>query len=93
MMESYNYYTEEMVKTKLGTAQKMLEELDDMTLEELKENYLYYLEEPLFFLKYDPYNKDTLKKIKAKEDLISYFKLGLNMLIAHLKNYKYLDIL
>ena len=51
MDEISNYYSKEMIDTKIGLTEQLLKELNSMSLAELKENYLYFLTEPLFSLK------------------------------------------
>lgn len=87
MNEISNYYSKEMIDTKIGLTEQLLKELNSMSLAELKENYLYFLTEPLFSLKYDPYTEEIVKEIQDKESFKSYFQLGLNLFLTHLKNY------
>lgn len=87
--------TEKQQHVKTMLADKMLDELPKMTLDEIKENYIYMCEDPIFSIKYRIYNKEQLDSFtdETKEDLVSYFKLGLNMYKTNVANAKYLDVL
>lgn len=95
MIESTQHYTKEQIENKISLVNQLLEIIDTLPLENLKEEYLYYSREPLFKKNYDPYDSITVKNMREedKETLRSYFKLGLNMYKAILTRYDYLDIL
>ena len=90
--QELNYYTPQDIEIKQAMAKRMLELLNTMSLSDIKENYEYMREEPLFLVKYTPYSKEQVQSItdENREDLISYFSLGLNMYLTKLNNYEFL---
>lgn len=80
---------------KLMLYKSMINELPKMSLEELKDNYIYMLEDLFFTTNYKYYNSDIINKFteKDKEDFRKYFLLGLNMYKTKIENASYLDIL
>lgn len=89
--QELNYYTPQDIEIKQAMAKRMLELLNTMSLSDIKENYEYMRDEPLFLVKYTPYSKEQVQSItdENREDLISYFSLGLNMYLTKLNNYEF----
>lgn len=66
-----------------------------MELEEIKKQYLYMSNQPLFHVDYRVHPTEHINNLKeeSKKDFISYFKLGLNMLITKINNYGFIKLM
>ena len=82
-------------EVKLMLYKSLVNELPKMSLEELKDNYIYMLEDPFFTTNYKYYTSDIVNKFteKDKENLMKYFLLGLNMYKTKIENASCLDLL